>query len=184
MFRFSVWIGGRTGNWIAGSVFAAVGLIFLLVAPQWTGSGPDAATGATVLRALGGFFAGLGLLVLGWLLVDLWLGAKDSPRRHVWYWWGAFLMPMLAAAAFSVPATLVLPAFVVAYLARPDFVFPAGQPVTANNFWIGALFSVCGVLGLVLMYFVGRAALRDRPRLDAAEAPPAAGKAPRRRRRG
>jgi hypothetical protein len=163
-YRFSYWLPERPGNWAAGTVFAVVGGLILAFGPRLFAASGDYAT-VTLLRILGGTFLLLGMVILAWMLGDLWLGAKDSPRRQEWYWWGQFLAPMLAAAAFSVPSALMFPAFLVAYLARPNGLFPAGQPAATGNLWIGALFSLFGCLGLALMYVITRSAMKARPRL-------------------
>jgi hypothetical protein len=164
MFGFYIRIGGRPGAWIAGAVFALVGGALLFGAPALAGSSVDAATTMTVMRVLGGTFAVLGLVILAWVAGDSFLANFAPEKQESWNWWGSLLAPMLAAALFSVPSALMLPAFLIAFLLRPDFLFPAGAPIEAGNFLVAALFSGLGLLGLLLMFVIARSALRERHR--------------------
>jgi hypothetical protein len=164
MFRFYIGIRGRPANWLVSIVFMLVGGVIAFLAPPSVGPTPDRDTIIIILRILGGLFLGMGALIFVWMVGDLYLRFRDPERREVWYWWGSFIGPMLAAGLFAVPATLAFPLMFLAYLLRPNAFFPAGSPDAANNLLVGLIFSVVGLLGLALMYFVGRSIYRSRPR--------------------
>jgi hypothetical protein len=164
MFRFYIWFTGRPAYWIASIVFMLVGGVIWFVVPFSVELDPDRDTIIIILRMLGGLFLGMGALVFVWMVGDLYFKFRHPERREAWYWWGNFIGPMLAAGLFAVPATLACPLMFLAYLLRPNAFFPAGSPDVANNLLVGLIFSVVGLLGLALMYFVGRSIYKSRPR--------------------
>lgn len=163
MFQFYTNIRDKLANWIVSIVFILVGGLIAVVVPALLRPSPDRETVVLILRILGGIFLGLGLLIYVWMLGDWYLNSRDQETREKWYWWGNFLLPMLAAGLFAVPSTLAFPVIYFFYLSRPNGLFPAGSPAGSQNLMIGGIFSVAGLLTLALMYFIGKAVLKSRP---------------------
>ncbi len=164
LFRFWISVTGRPAAWIVSVVFILVGAVITIFLPPMVEPSRDRETIIVLLRLLGGVFFCLGVAVFLWMLADWYLGRVDSPLRERWFWWGNFLAGMISAGLFSIPATLMFPAMLAAYLLRPNALFPNDQTDVANNLWVGAIFSVFGTLGLGMMYLVGRDYYRNRPR--------------------
>ena len=166
MFGFQINIRGRTANWIGSIIFILLGSVIVLFLPTIVQPTADRNSLLLILRIFGGVFAGLGLLILLWMLGDLYFKYKSPQYRQVWYWWGNFLIAtLLPVGLFAVPATLAFPILFLAYLLAPNALFPAGFPDVANNLIVGLIFSVVGILALAGMFFVGRSMYRNRPRL-------------------
>ena len=163
MFRFYVNLRERPATWGMSIIFIIVGGIIFFFLPAIVGSGPDRNIALWLIRILGGVFLGLGGLTFLWLAGDLYLKYRHSEQRENWYWWGSFVGPLLAAGLFAVPATLMFPLMLLAYLFSPNLFFPANSPNVANNLVVGLIFSVAGLLSLGLMYLVGRTMYRKRP---------------------
>jgi MFS family permease len=163
MFQFYISIRGRLANWIVSIVFMLVGGLIAVIVPALLQPSPDRGTVVLILRILGGVFLGLGLLIYVWMLGDWYLKSRDQETREKWYWWGNFLLPMLAAGLFAVPSILAFPVIFSFYLSRPNGLFPAGSLADSQNLMIGGIFSVAGLLALALMYFIGKAMLKSKP---------------------
>ena len=160
----SFWIEfrGATRLWVASVVFVLLGLMFLLLAPDLFESAPNP-LGVIAIRVLGWTFLGLGLLVLLPMLATIYVARKHPGRDAVWRWWINLIGGAAGALAFAVPATLMFPVFVVAYLGRPNALFPRDD---ASDLWVGALFSILGVGTLAALWFLIRLKLRNETRRD------------------
>ena len=166
MFGFHFEIRGRAANWVVSIVFMAVGGAIIFWLPGIMQPSPDRHTAWAITSILGGVFLGLGALIFVWMVGDLYLGLAQPEQRDIWYWWGSFVEPLAAAGLFAIPASLAFPAMLLAYLLRPNAFFPADSPDPSNNLIVGAVFSVVGLLVVVLIYFLGRSMYRRRPRLQ------------------
>lgn len=153
-------------HWIAASVFAVVGaLVTFVVAPLLAAQAdPDTPTPIGSVRALGWAFLIISGTMLLMLAITREIERTGSQNAHVWEWWINFVGGMLGAALFGVPATLVLPFFFLAYIDRPNRLFPDPD----GSFWsigaLGLLFTSVGLVTLVALYAMSRAMLRSRPR--------------------
>jgi hypothetical protein len=160
--RFNLSLTLRQQAWIASVTFTVIGILCLIYLPGIFDR--DLETGAAIigLRLLGGTFLGLGGLGLVWVLGDLYLKFTRSDRREKWFWWGNFLLGILGALTYAIPATFIFPLFVFAYLNRPNLFFPAGG--NANEIlMLGAIFSVTGGLTLWAAYLPAREKYKQRP---------------------
>lgn len=153
--------GGQAGLWLAGVVFATVGLVLLFVVPTSAPWGSDHGPHQLLYRILGGFFLVFGAVILAAMVWGSVLGTHDPTRREEVGWWVNFLGGAVGAAAFSVPATLALPVFLFAWSRRPNALFPPGASARGSILMASA-FSAVGILGLVLTVFMVRATLRSR----------------------
>lgn len=143
----------RQAGWIAGIVFTLVGALLVFVAPGLFGVNQIV---SNLIRLLGGVFLALGVISLIWMIGDLVLMFRGSRHRDRWFWWGNFLLGILGALLFAVPALLLFPAM----LLNPG-VFAAGK--LAENLPIGALFSIVGAVTMIVLYLIARSKLRERP---------------------
>lgn len=163
MFQFYISIRGRLTNWIVSIVFILVGGLIAVIVPAFLQPSPDRGTVVLILRIFGGVFLGLGLLIYLWMFGDWYLKSRDAEKREKWYWWGSFIMPMIAAGLFAVPSTLAFPLIFYFYLTKPNGLFPAGSVSNSQNLMVGGIFSLAGLLSLALMYFIGKSMLKTRP---------------------
>lgn len=164
MAGFYVGIRGRATIWIGGLVFTLVGSIIAFLAPQFLQSSQDASAARLILVGLGAIFLLFGLSSLGVGVGDLVLSLTNPTARQRWMWWGNFLLGIGAAAVFAVPASLAYPLLLVAYLTRPNVIFPSPLPDANGNLTIGLIFTLVGFLILAIIVWVARIALKSRPR--------------------
>jgi hypothetical protein len=164
MAGFYIEVRGRAAIWIGGLIFTLVGGVITFLAPQLLKSGQDAPAIRLILIGLGGVFLLFGLGSLGVGVGDMVLALTNPPARRHWMWWGNFLLGMGAAAVFAVPSSLAFPLLFIAYMLRPNAIFPTPAPNTNGNLTVGLVFSLVGLLTLALMAWVGRIALKSRPR--------------------
>ena len=95
------------------------------------------------------------------MLATLFFHRTQPEREAVWHWWINFIGGLAGALVFAVPATLMFPVFLIAYLTRPNALVP-NDAVAANNLWLAVLFSVIGLAVLALLFFVGRKMVREK----------------------
>lgn len=164
LWGFYVYVTGRPASWIVSIVFIVVGFLIAFFLPSAFRSGQDATVAGLLVRVLGGVFLVLGLLILCWMLADLYLSIKNPDIREAWYWWGNFLVGLLAAGLFAVPSTLAFPVILLFYLTRPNGLFPAGSTDPLNNLGVGFLFSLLGLLSLAMILLIARPLYAQRPR--------------------
>ncbi len=138
IWSFWIQITGRPAAWIVGIVFSIVDGLILLLGAALTSTAQDAGTALIAVRILGVVFFGLGILVLVAMVIDLVLLARGSPRQDAYFWWVNFLCGLFAAGLFSVPATLVFPLMLLAYLPRPNVFFTSSSHDDASNLFLGA----------------------------------------------
>ncbi len=138
------------GLYGAGSVFCLVGLVFGAVA-AFAQLGDPLMT--NVFAALGGVCVAVAtpIFVLG--LRRLFTASPWN--RYVLDWIGNFLGGLLGACSFCVPATAVLPVFLLLAKRSPNY--------NDTDLWLGLGFSTLGVLVSVAVFFVARAQWRYRP---------------------
>ena len=116
--------------------------------------------GLIAVQLLGWTFLLLGLLVLLPMLFTLHIRRSDRERERVWHWWINFIGGLAGALVFAVPATLIFPMMWFGYLTRPNILFPAGVD-PAKNLWLGALFSLVGLVTLAATGLIARLKLRQ-----------------------
>lgn len=161
---FYVYITGRPAAWIVSVVFILVGTLIAFLLPSLLASSPDREFSVPPVRILGGAFLAMGILLLSWMLVDLYLSVKNPERREAWFWWGNFLAGLIGAGLFAIPATCAFPAILLFYLSRPNAVFPGTSADPSTNLLMGLAFSGAGILSLAMIFFIGRSSYRRRPR--------------------
>ncbi|MEJ2600271.1 MAG: hypothetical protein P8Z00_18190 [Anaerolineales bacterium] len=164
MADFYVEIRGRAAIWIGGLVFTLVGSVITFLAPQFLQSTQDASAARLILVGLGGVFLLFGLGSLGVGIGDVVLSRTNPTARQRWMWWGNFLLGIGAAAVFAVPASLAFPLLLVAYLSRPNVIFPSPLPDANGNLTIGLIITLVGFFTLAMIIWVARRALKSRPR--------------------
>jgi len=164
MAGFYVEIRGRAAIWIGGLLFTLVGSVITFLAPQFLQSTQDASAVRLILVGLGGIFLLFGLGSLGVGVGDLVLSRTNPTARRQWMWWGNFLLGIGAAAVFAVPSSLAFPLLLVAYLLRPNAIFPSPLPDANGNLTVGLIFTLVGFLTLAMIVWVARVALKSRPR--------------------
>jgi hypothetical protein len=164
MAGFYIEVRGRAAIWIGGLVFTLVGGVITFLAPQLLKSGEDASAIRLILIGLGGVFLLFGLGSLGVGIGDMVLALTNPPARRYWMWWGNFLLGMGAAAVFAVPCALAFPLLFMAYITRPNAIFPSLAANANGNLTLGLVFSLVGLLTLAVMVWIGRLALKSRPR--------------------
>jgi hypothetical protein len=162
-WSWSIWVGGKPGSWMVGIVFSAVGALIAFWMPSFIQPSPDRPTALLIVHILSGIFLGLGLIILAYMGIDLYLGWRRPEAREIWYYWASAVGPLLAASLFAVPASLAFPALLVVYLLRPNAIFPAGSSQATGNLLIGLLFSALGAGSLLLIYVLARNLYRNRP---------------------
>lgn len=91
-----------------------------------------------ITRILGLVFGGLGLAILGMKLN----GIDDEVISLI----GGFI----GALTYAIPASCVLPGLWLAYELRPNWLFAADATFGFDQWLIGSIFSVTGLLGLVV----------------------------------
>ncbi|MFZ5918745.1 MAG: hypothetical protein ACOYZ7_17555 [Chloroflexota bacterium] len=132
---------GAARFWIAALVFALAGITFTVV-------------GALVepfFLFIGLPFLGLGLLILALLVYGLNLKRQNPERYPIWLWWVNFIGGLAGALVFAAPSTLALPILLLV-------------DVPSETIWIGALFSVIGIVTLVIITLIAKWQYGKRPR--------------------
>ena len=169
IFSFWIELQGATKLWVASIFFTLLGAVIAWVFPLlFPAIGRDPLV-SFAIGALGWAFIGLGLLVFVSMLGTLYIRATRPGHEEVWHWWINFAGGLAGALLFAVPATLMLPVFCVAYLRRPNVLFPS-DAAAANNLWIAALFSVIGLVVLAVIRVLVRLKLRENPKRGARSA--------------
>lgn len=163
ILSFWIELRGPARLWAASIGFTTVGALIACVLPRFLPAIGQDAIASFAINALGWTFLVLGLLVLMPMLATLYVRRRQPEQEAVWHWWINFIGGLAGALAFAVPATLMFPVFLVAYLTRPNALFPDAA-VAANNLWIAALFSVIGLVVSVPIYFLARLKLREEPK--------------------
>jgi hypothetical protein len=156
-------IGGSAGRWLAGFVFTLVGGAILWSASRHPSTGPGHAHAVLVMRGLGALFLALGVLVLAGTAAATVAAVRRPEAAEAWGRLVNVFAGILGALAFAVPATLALPFYLAAYGRRPNALFPDGASPTLN-FVVAGTFSLLGLLSLLLVVVMARAALRARRR--------------------
>jgi len=151
-FSFHYQLGRTARLWVAPIVFTVIGvLVFLL--PRWISqeqSGADAEV-AWVCGFLGLVFAGLGLPILGLMIAGRLTGRGVGANKDYWESQVELLGGLLGALAFAVPATFVLPGMWLLSRTRPDLFSPAEFK---DDFLVGLLFTVLGLVSLLALWFL------------------------------
>lgn len=160
--RFNLPLTHRQQAWIASVTFTVIGVLCLFYLPGLFDRDPEISEAIVALQFLGGTFLGLGGLSLIWVIGDLYLKFANPERREKWFWLGNFLLGLLGALTYAIPATFVFPLFIAAYLNRPNIFFPTGGDANANLI-LGVIFSTTGGLTLWAMYLLAREKYRHRP---------------------
>lgn len=173
MCSWSYELRGPAAQWVASTVFVAVGMLIAFVLPlfalQEPAEGTDPMAVTLLLRVLGGTFLLLGGVPLTLMLGSVWVARRSPENVPVWHWWTNFLGGLLGACAFAVPTSLLFPTFAVLYLSRPNVLFP-DERVATQNLLLVLLFSAIGWVVLVVLFVVGRSKYRERPRCQSAGA--------------
>jgi hypothetical protein len=151
------------GAWLASLLFLSLGFLFFFKGAASLAARGDH-SGLVGMRVLGAVFVALGGLLFVALAGDFVLALKAPERRAAWWWWINFGGGMLGAGLFSVPALLTGPAMLMAYRKGTAAFITMGKVVQKGDLVLGFGFSIAGLLGLLLMYFVGRQMLRARGR--------------------
>lgn len=162
----TVRLRGPGKYWLAGGVFAGIGLLVGFVLPPiaLTQPAPDEGVPLGLLRTLGAAFLTLGgvTLLMAALSPEI---ERAAPRNAaVWEWWMEFVGGALGAAMFAVPATLILPLMFVLYLDRPNWAFPDPEATFWPDGYLGVLFTGLGLISVAALIFLGRHSYRRRPR--------------------
>lgn len=104
----------------------------------------DLAVAIVILRGVGFVFAGLGCTILALKL----RGHDDVSISRI----GG----LLGALSYAIPATMALPGLWLAHIKRPNWLFAADDVFGADQWLIGGIFSITGILGLVLALALNR----------------------------
>lgn len=162
--RFNLWIElrGPARLWAASITFTVLGALIAFGMPRVLATVEQEVLGLLALRALGWTFLILGLFVLLLMLVTLYVRIRQPEQEPVWHWWINFVGGLLGALAFAIPASLMFPMVAVAYWTRPNPLFPPDADVT-QTLWLGAMFSIVGVVTCVATFLVARIKLREDP---------------------
>lgn len=173
MHRRWEWVPSRAAQpWFVGGLFAVVGWALVKLAPHMTG-GAELGLGIQadgevvafwIVTGLGGYFVALGAILLGMGAVRVWVALRTPWNREAWDWWVQTVGGGLGALSFALPALLVFPAFAIAFVRRPNALFPAGGTSAAALLWTGAGFSALGLGTLALLVWVLRRSVPSRPR--------------------
>ena len=164
IWGFWIELRGPARLWTASIGFTLVGSAIVVVLPRYLPAVEQDPVAAIAIGALGWAFVVLGLIVLLPMLATLYVRARRPERERVWFWWINFIGGLCGALTFAIPAALMLPLFSLAYLMRPNALFPAGDANPAHNLCIAALFSLIGLITLAATVFLARATLRENPR--------------------
>lgn len=162
IWSFYVSLRGRAAAFVVAVVFILIALATLIFAPVLVAFASDKGLASWSARTLGIVFLGLGIgaLILG--IGDVYLERTNPARRARWFWWGNFILGVIGALLFAIPATLLFPIFLILYWLKPNALFPSSVD-PANNLLVSLLFSVIGIVVLILLYFVARSRYRERP---------------------
>ena len=163
--RFSFWfeLRGPARLWAASIVFTVVGVFLVFGFSRFFTMGDQDAFPLLSVRIFGSVFLVLGLIVLAPMLASLFVVPVD---RAAWHWWANFIGGLLGALTFAVPATLMFPIFLLAYLVRPNILFPVDSVDTTKNLGIAALFSLIGLVTLIATIVLARLKLRQDPKRE------------------
>ncbi|MGI8785237.1 MAG: hypothetical protein ACR2L2_16485 [Acidobacteriota bacterium] len=134
-------------------MFTLIGVLAFLL-PGWLSqpqSSADAEVEQWVFGFLGLLFAGLGLPILGLMIAGRVTGRGAGANKDFWESQVELLGGLLGALAFAVPATFVLPGMWLLSRIQPDLFTPAEFK---ENFLVGLLFSVLGVVSLAGLWFL------------------------------
>lgn len=158
--------GGPRKYWLAGSVFAGIGLLTALVIPAVLDARATDVNAVPLgpLRALGGAFLTLGgvTLLMAALIPEVERAAPHN--AEVWEWWIDFVGGLLGAAMFGVPASLVFPLVAFLYIDRPNWAFPDPGATFCPHGAVALLFTGVGLVTLTALVHLGRTAYQRRPR--------------------
>lgn len=166
IFGFWYQLPPRAGVWAVGIIFSLIGLVVLVFSPALVESATDATETRAALLILGIVFLVLGLIALTAMTVDAILKSRAPHRREQWFYWSYAFIALFAAALFAIPATLVFPITLIAFLVRPNGLFPAGQTNTGENIFVACLFSISGLFALALLIFLARRTQREQPNVE------------------
>jgi hypothetical protein len=166
LFQFYISFSGRAANWIVSIVFIIVGAVIDYFAPAMVQPSPDQGSIILIIHILGGVFLGLGISIFLWMLGDLYFKYRNPEFRILWYWWGGFIAPLLAAGLFAVPASLAFPVTLLIYLFGPGNLLPSNSKDMTNNLLVGFIFTVFGLLTLGLIYLIAKSSYKGRPTLQ------------------
>jgi len=161
--RWSFWIElrGPARLWAASITFTILGAAIAIVLPRLFSDTNQDPSVSLAMRILGWTLFVLGLVVLLPMLATLYIRRSQPEQEAVWHWWINFIGGLLGALAFAAPATFMLPIFFLAYLLRPNALFPADSTDTTKNLGIAALFSVVGIVSLLATIFLAREKLKQ-----------------------
>ncbi len=158
IWGFYIYARGRSANWIVSVVFMLVGLLIAIALPPIIRPMPDRDVVVLIVRLLGGIFFILGLVIFASMMFDAVLASEGPEVRDRWYRSSKLVLSLIAAGLFAIPATMAFPIMMLAYLSRPNGLFPINDPNPLNNLVVGLVFSVVGVLALGLMVVAARSA--------------------------
>ena len=164
IWSFWIELRGPAKLWTASMTFTLLGPAIALVLPRYLPQVEQDPILSVAIGALGWVLLALGLIVLLPMLATLYIRATRPERERVWLWWINFIGGVCGALTFAIPAALMLPAFSLAYLVRPNALFPDADPNAAHNLAIAALFSAIGLVVLLAVVFLARATLRQNPK--------------------
>ena len=164
IWGFWIQLRGPARLWAASITFTLLGSVMIDVLPRYLPAIEQDPIGSVAIGGLGWACLVLGLIVLLPMLATLYIRVTRPERERVWFWWINFIGGLCGALTFAIPAALMLPLFSLAYLMRPNALFPAGDANPAHNLGIAALFSVIGLVVLAATMFLARASLRENPK--------------------
>jgi hypothetical protein len=160
-WSFYFTLRGRAMAFAVAVVFILVALGIFALAPAPVESALNTEIALWSIRLLGAVFMVLGLGALVLAGGDVYFEHTNPAARTHWFWRGNFLLGILGALCFAVPATLLFPIFLLAYLLGPNLLFPPNVDPT-NNLIVSLIFTIIGIVCLVALYVIARSIYRQR----------------------
>ncbi len=166
--RSGFWIElrGPARLWAASITFTILGAAIAFFLPGLFFAANEDPLLSIAMRIFGWTVFALGLVVFLPMLATLYVRIKQPDQETIWHWWINFVGGLLGALAFAIPATLMLPVFLAAYLVRPNILFPTEGSKSVENLGLATLFSVVGILTLFATVWLARLKLREDPKRD------------------
>jgi multisubunit Na+/H+ antiporter MnhF subunit len=136
-------------QWWVGIIFTLVGIALAFFFPLVL-TGEDAQTAIWAVRILGVVFFVIGFVVLLLTLLKL-------PDYLVHTIGGT-----MGALSFGIPATIALPALLIAHQNRPNFLFAANDILGSDTWLIGGVFTALGILTTLGTIVLARYQLKNK----------------------